>query len=50
MDFDPQLGKVRLHTCHCVQNEDKSTDVIVCGGLNWDWSERPILNCSFLDK
>ncbi|XP_065832544.1 uncharacterized protein [Oscarella lobularis] len=46
MDVNPQLGKVMCHTFHSVQNEDKTTDVIVCGGFNWDWTLRPIL-CSF---
>ena len=32
MDVDSQLGKVRYHTCHCVQNEDHTADVIICGG------------------
>ena len=50
MDVDPQLGKVFLHTCHCVQNEDKTTDVIVSGGVNWDLLNRPILSCFCLGK
>ncbi|XP_065840570.1 uncharacterized protein [Oscarella lobularis] len=49
MDVDQQLGKVTWHTCHCVQNEDKTIDVIVCGGVNWDWTFRPILSCFCLD-
>ena len=45
MDVDPpQLGKVARHTCHCVQNKDRTTDVFVSGGLDWDWSPRPILS------
>ena len=50
MDVDPQFGKVMFHTCHCVQNEYKITDVIVCGGINWDWSYRSILSCFCLGK
>ena len=50
MDVDPQLGKVMWHTCHCVQNENKTTDIIVCGGLNWDLSFRPILSFFCLGK
>ena len=49
MDVDPQFGKVKWHTCHCVQNEDKTTDVIVSGGVDstsssWPYSFRPILS------
>ena len=48
MDVDPQLGIVMMHTCHCVQNEDKTTDVIVSGGVefvsSWLSSFRPILS------
>ena len=36
MDVDQDLGNVWLHTCHCVQNEDGTTDVIICGGIPWD--------------
>ena len=50
MDVDPLLGKVMWHTCHCVHNEDKTTDVIVSGGANWDFSVRPILSCFCLGK
>ncbi|XP_065840574.1 uncharacterized protein [Oscarella lobularis] len=50
MDVDPQLGKVMEHTCHCVQNEDKTTDVIVSGGFDsTSFSYRPILSCFHLD-
>ena len=47
MDVDSQLGKVMWHTCHCVQNEDKTNDVIVSGGndsTSWPYSFRPILS------
>ena len=48
MDIDPQLGKVCGHTCHCVQNDDKTTAVIVSGGVystsSWPLSFRPILS------
>ena len=44
MDVNPRLGKIWQHTCHCVQNEDKSTDVIVTGGDNLDGILRPIVN------
>ena len=48
MDVNPQLGKVMWHTCHCVQNEDKTTGVIVSGGADstssWPYSFRPILS------
>ena len=38
----PEVGNVFWHTCHCVQNEDKTTDVIVCGGQDWDLALKPI--------
>ena len=52
MHVHTKLGGVVCHTCHCVQNEDKTTDVIVCGGVNWDLSYRPmpILSCFCLGK
>ena len=40
----PQVGNVFWHTCHCVQNEDKATDVIVCGGQDWDLALKPIFS------
>ncbi|XP_065846084.1 kelch domain-containing protein 2-like isoform X2 [Oscarella lobularis] len=49
MDVDPEFGEVVCHTCHCVPSDNKTTDVIVCGGVNWDFSYRPILSCFCLD-
>ena len=33
-----------MHTCYCVRNEDKSTDVVACGGWDWDGTLRPIVS------
>ena len=50
----PQLGNVTYHTCHCVQHEDKTVDVIVSGGIDstspWPWSLLPIPRCFDLGK
>ncbi|XP_065842585.1 uncharacterized protein [Oscarella lobularis] len=50
IDVDPpQLGKVWQHTCHCVQNKDKTTEVFVCGGRDWDLKFNPIISFFHLD-
>ena len=48
MDVDPQLGEVMCHICHRVQNEDKTTELIVCSGSDLTFFSpflfRPILS------
>lgn len=42
MEVDPDFGKVWFHTCLCVENEEKATDAIVCGGLYSSKWPKPI--------
>ncbi|XP_065842094.1 uncharacterized protein [Oscarella lobularis] len=49
MDVNSQLGEIAGHTCHCVQNEDKTAEVFVCGGTDDDWTLKPILSSFHLD-
>ena len=41
--MDRNVARVRFHTAHCLQNDDGTADLVVCGGRNYRDDVKSIL-------